>query len=179
MNRGYLFFAAFSLASSALAQSTGWKAQLIEELPLLGHRNWIIIADSAYPLQIAPGIKTVATGTPQLEVLRSVLAAIAKAPHVRANVFLDSELSFVPETDAPGVKAYRADLEALLGSQKVERLPHEQLIQKLADAGATFQVYLMKTTLAIPYTTVFLQLDCRYWSAEAEARLRSAMQAPK
>ena len=26
-----------------------WKNKLRRELPLLGHRNWIVIADAAYP----------------------------------------------------------------------------------------------------------------------------------
>jgi hypothetical protein len=29
----------------------------------------------------------------------------------------------------------------------------------------------------LPYTSVFIQLDCGYWSAEAEQRLRAAFSA--
>jgi hypothetical protein len=32
-----------------------------------------------------------------------------------------------------------------------------------------------KTNLTLPYTSVFLQIDCGYWSADAERRLRDAM----
>lgn len=28
-----------------------WKESLQEKLPLLGHRNWIVVTDMAYPLQ--------------------------------------------------------------------------------------------------------------------------------
>ncbi len=28
-----------------------WKQQLNKELPLLGHRNWILVVDKAFPLQ--------------------------------------------------------------------------------------------------------------------------------
>jgi len=38
-------------------------------------------------------------------------------------------------------------------------------------------VLVLKTRMAIPYTSVFLQLDCQYWSADSEARLREAMKA--
>jgi hypothetical protein len=34
-----------------LSAQTGWQAKLDHDLPLLGHRNWILIVDSAYPLQ--------------------------------------------------------------------------------------------------------------------------------
>jgi hypothetical protein len=29
--------------------------------------------------------------------------------------------------------------------------------------------------MTIPYTSVFFELDCGYWNAEAEQRLRQAM----
>jgi hypothetical protein len=32
-----------------------------------------------------------------------------------------------------------------------------------------FNVLIIKTDLAIPYTSVFFQLECGYWNAEAEA----------
>ena len=48
-------------------------------------------------------------------------------------------------------------------------------IANLAKASQNFQVLIIKTTMTIPYTTVFLQLDCAYWSADAERKLRSQM----
>lgn len=32
-------------------QNSDWQSKLQEKLPLLGHRNWIVITDMAYPLQ--------------------------------------------------------------------------------------------------------------------------------
>jgi len=36
-------------------------------------------------------------------------------------------------------------------------------------------VLIIKTELAIPYTSVFFELDCSYWAADAETKLRKAM----
>jgi hypothetical protein len=36
-------------------------------------------------------------------------------------------------------------------------------------------VLVLKTRLTIPYTSVFIRLECGYWSADAEKRLRAAM----
>jgi hypothetical protein len=36
-------------------------------------------------------------------------------------------------------------------------------------------VVLIKTPLTIPYTSVFVELDCGYWSPESEAALRARM----
>ncbi len=58
-------------------------------------------------------------------------------------------------------------------------LPHEQIIAKLDEAGETFKVLLIKTPLTKPYTSVFFQLECRYWNAASERQLRAAMKEAK
>lgn len=156
-----------------------WRAKLAADLPALGHRNWIVIADSAYPWQARPGIETVATGAAQLEVVRAVLEAVEASAHVRPEVFLDAELAAVSEADAPGIEAYRRELAALLGGRAVERgLAHEAVIARLDADAARYRVLILKTGLALPYTSVFVRLECGYWSAEAEQRLRAAL-APR
>ena len=94
-------------ASKSSAPRTAWRAALDERLPLLGHRNWIVVADSAYPWQASAGIETIHTGADHVEVVRGVLEAIAASRHVRPVVHLDAELPLVPETHAPGVTACR------------------------------------------------------------------------
>jgi hypothetical protein len=161
--------------TAACAQEAAWEKRLARDLPLMGHRNWIVIADAAYPLQSGTGIVTIDTGEDQLQVAQAVLAALAKSRHVRPVVYLDAELPFVPEKDAPGIKAYRDRLKALLKGRAVTALPHEDVIAKLDEAGKTFRVLILKTNLTLPYTSVFIQLDCGYWSPEAEKRLREAI----
>ena len=101
-----------------------------------------------------------------------MLAAIDDAPHVQAIVMLDAELEHVAPDDAPGVAEYRARLKDVLKDRPVQVKPHEKIIAKLDADSEVFNVLLLKTDLVIPYTSVFLQLDCGYWSAEKEARLR-------
>jgi L-fucose mutarotase/ribose pyranase (RbsD/FucU family) len=151
-----------------------WKRQLHQLLPLFGHRNWIVIADSAYPAQSRPGIDTILSDAGQIEVARSALSAIAAAKHVRANIYLDQELQSVKETDAPGVSRYRTQLAKTLKGVETTALPHEQIIAKLDQMAQHFRVLIIKTKLAIPYTSIFFELGCGYWSEEAEKRLRGA-----
>lgn len=160
---------------SAAKSSPGWKEVVARRVPEFGHRNWIVIADSAYPAQARGGIETVVTNADHLTVVKAVLDELAKAKHVRPVVYLDAELPHVPEADAKGVSKYRDKLAKLLGDRKPRALPHEQIIAKLDKAGETFKVLVLKTDLALPYTSVFLELDCGYWSPEAEQRLRDAM----
>jgi hypothetical protein len=46
---------------------------------------------------------------------------------------------------------------------------------KLDDGAGKFHVLLIKSNMRISHTSVFFELGCRYWSAEAEERLRAAM----
>lgn len=174
-----VFLLALLCTVSSVFPSQGqepWQTKLKKELPLLGHRNWIVIADSAYPWQTAPGIETIDTGSTQLEVVHAVFDALDKVQHVRPIIYLDAEMPHVPEADAPDITAYRDGLTKLLGQREAQSLPHEKIIAKLDEAGKTFHVLLLKTNLTIPYTSVFLQLDCAYWNAEAEKRLRAALE---
>jgi len=149
-----------------------WRKQVRERLPLLGHRNWIAVVDSAYPWQVAPGVETIVTGAAQLDVAAFVLKEVAKARHVRPEVFVDAELEQLPEKDAPGIASYRRGLMRLAGAQALNALPHERIIAMLDEAGKSFRVLVLKSTLALPYTSLFLRLECGYWNAEAERRLR-------
>ena len=144
----------------------------------MGHRNWIVVVDSAYPLQTSPGIETIDTGVDQITVVREVLQAIAHSRQVRPVVFMDAELSFVTEEEAPDVTKYRGQIKAALGDLPVHSALHEQLIHQMNQAGGTFHILILKTTLTVPYTSVFLRLDCKYWSDRAEDKLRQAMTNP-
>jgi len=164
-----------SLMTTALFAADNWKEKLQKELPLLGHRNWIVVVDSAYPLQTAPGIETIYVEADQLEVVKGVIAELAKTKHVKPTIYTDAEMKFVAEKSAPGIGAYRAGLGKILMNQPAQVLPHEQIIGKLDEAGKTFKVLIIKTPLTKPYTSVFFQLECGYWNAESEAELRKAM----
>ena len=150
---------------------------MAEAMPLLGHRNWILVVDSAYPLQVSPGIETIETNASQIEVVRAVLGAIERSPQVRPLVFVDAELPFVTDEDAPGVTTYRTEVMPLLQEYPVEGRPHEKIIADVDEAGKTFHVLVLKTNMTIPYTSVFIRLDCKYWTADQEKHLRAKMAA--
>ncbi len=152
-----------------------WELALKRQLPLWGHRNWIVVADSAYPAQSNPGIETIATEADHLQVLKATIDAIDNSRHVRANVYLDVELKLVAEQDGSGVTRYRQKLARLLGNRETQVLMHDQIIAKLDESAKLFRILILKSTLAIPYTSVFLELDCGYWNREAEERLRLSM----
>lgn len=154
--------------------SERWDLQLSEKMPYLGHRNWIVIADMAYPLQSGSGITTLYADEPYPVVLQEVKRMIDKAPHVFAHVYRDKELGYISEDDMPGITSLRAEMDRICGDE-VQRVPHEELIARLDEAGRLYNVVIIKTPLTLPYTTTFFQLDCAYWNGEQQKKLDEAM----
>jgi L-fucose mutarotase/ribose pyranase (RbsD/FucU family) len=152
-----------------------WETRFHALLPLYGHRNWIVVADSAYPAQARAAIETIVADAEQIDVVRAVHDAIHASRHARANIYVDQELAFVDEKDAPGVSDFRKQLDQTLYGAQLSRSPHEQIIHKLDESAQLFRVLVIKTEMTIPYTSVFFELDCGYWNAGAEQRLRQAI----
>jgi hypothetical protein len=123
------------------------------------------------------GVETIETDGSEVEVVREVLQEVDRSIHVRPVLYMDAELPFVTENDAPGVEQYRGEIRGVLGDRPVSSIPHEAALSKIDEAGKTFHILVLKTQLAVPYTSVFIQLDCKYWSPDAEARLRQAMKS--
>jgi hypothetical protein len=154
---------------------SNWQCQFAEHLPRLGHRNWIIVADSAYPQQSAPGVTVLIAEAPLDETLRHVLTAIHESGHVTPRVLLDRELGFLTDELCPGVSALRASILFETGELPTSEGAHEMILEKLNMEGANYSMLVIKTNSTIPYTSVFLQLDCGYWDKDREAILRGMM----
>ncbi len=152
-----------------------WAAALERRLPSLGHRNWVVVADAAYPEQSGGGIETVYVGGDHLAAVRTVLAAIGRSAHVRAVPWTDAELGRVSEADAPGIGEVRQALAETLADSRPRSAPHGDIIGQLDRVAETFSVLVLKTDMTLPYTSVFIELDCGYWDEEAEQRLRAAL----
>ena len=154
-----------------------WEEVLKNRLQLYGHRNWIVIADSAYPAQSQQGIETIVANTEHAAVLARTFEILREYKHISPKIYNDQELTFVSEGDAPDVKSFREQLGSFLKDYEVRSLPHEEIISKLDRVGEMFRVLLIKTNMRIPYSSIFFELECGYWNAQAEGRLRAAMRA--
>jgi len=152
-----------------------WEQKLAQELPALGHRNWIVVADSAFPLQISPGIEVVVSGEDHFAVLEKVFKAVDASKHIRPRIYLDKELTYVTEEVAPGIEACRQKLDGMLKGREIVPVLHEELIARLDQVARTFRILMVKTNLTLPYTSVFMELDCGYWKPESEAKMRERM----
>ena len=156
-------------------KSIGWQEEFQQKLPLLGHRNWVLVVDKAFPLQSANGMTIIYTGEQLPEVLEYVMGSISTSTHVKPIVFTDLEFAQITEDLAPGVDNLKKSIAVSLKNYPQNTLLHNDVFAKLDSASSLFEVLVLKTESTIPYSSVFIQLDCAYWSAEKEKMLRNKM----
>lgn len=154
-----------------------WKSILNGQLPLLGHRNWILIVDKAFPLQNGSGIITIDTNEDLLSVLNYTLQQIDNSIHVKPIIYTDTELRFLTKDQIPDIEIYKASLAEIIDFSSSQELFHDSVFVKIDEASGYFKVLVLKTNGTIPYSSVFLQLDCKYWSAENEKQLRDKIRS--
>lgn len=148
-----------------------WKTELEQKMPLLGHRNWIVVTDMAYPLQVKPGITTFFAKESYQDVLAYIKGLVQDSPHVTGVYYQDEELLLLNNTLCPGIVSFTDSIERILSPQKACYKPHEDLIQKLDSVSNLFEVVIVKTNLTMPYTSTFIELDCGYWNAKKQELL--------
>lgn len=157
-----------------------WEIDFDQKLPILGHRNWIVIADKAFPEQNAEGIEVINTNENFLTVLKYILQQVDSSGHVKPIIYRDKELEFITESQAKGVESFRKESEKLMNlDSKPQTILHDSVFAKLDSASKLFKIVVLKTNETIPYSSVFLQLDCSYWNGEKEKELRARMNNQK
>lgn len=151
-----------------------WKDKFKEILPLLGHRNWVLIVDKAFPLQSGAGMIYMDSQSGITEVLSEVLGAIKASTHVKSIVYTDKELQFLSQIDDKEA-AMVASIENALQGYEVKSMLHDDVFGKIDAASQLFKTVVIKTESDIAYSSVFIELDCGYWSEEKEMKLRKLM----
>jgi len=162
-------FARFDAENFGEGEMMDWQEKTRETLRRFGHRNWVVVADSAYPIQTAPGIEMICVDLDLVSVATWLLGELESQPHVRPVVWVDSELAFLPG-ERPN------EIRDVLSTVSVTEDPHEEIIRRLQDAATSFQVLVLKTSERTAYTSVFVELMCGYWSDEDESGLRKRME---
>jgi L-fucose mutarotase/ribose pyranase (RbsD/FucU family) len=152
---------------------------LKREIQALGHHNWIVIADESFPLHTRRGVRTLLVDKEIPAVLGGVIDVIDTQQHVRPIFYRSRELAFVKNDDAPGVDTFRMALEDALRGYQPRELQYRSLAVLLEDESKTFAVLVIKTKTALPYSSIFIELDSAYWDSRQESKLRSAMETPR
>ena len=156
-----------------------WKSAVNRQSSQLGFRNWIVIAEASFPAFGRTGVHQVPANVEIPEALDYVLQVIDQTQHVKPNIFLTRELRSMSNDSAPGIDELRERLQGSLHGFETTSLEQESLMTLLTDANRSFDVLIIRSTSALPYGSVFIELQPGYWDAEAEQQLRSRMEAER
>ncbi|MFI3322387.1 MAG: hypothetical protein R3Y50_07680 [Rikenellaceae bacterium] len=171
-----MFSTTLSLAQDNIENSVpSWRGEFKEILPKLGHRNWILIVDSAYPLQSSEAIETLVSNENIEDVLKYVLKNIDKSDHIKPIVYQDKEFSFMCNEWSDDCEELRVDINKILAGYNPNVILHDEIFEKLDAASKLFNVLVIKTECTVPYSSVFVELDCGYWDSSSESSLRNSM----
>ena len=149
-----------------------WKSAVVNQSAQLGYRNWIVVAEASFPAHSRHGVRQVNASQETPEVLDYVLNALEQTQHVRPVIYLPRELRSVENDFAPGIDELRTRITGALHGHETTELEQQSLLTLLEDASRSFDVLVIRTPTALPYSSVFIELQPGYWDAESEARLR-------
>ena len=134
--------------------------------------TWIIIAEASFPAHSRQGVRQVNSSASIPETLDYVLNALERTENVRPQLYLTRELRAVENDFAPGIDELRKKIEASLHGHESTELDQQILLTLLEDATRSFDVLVIRTPTALPYSSVFLELQPGYWDVDSETRLR-------
>lgn len=153
-----------------------WQAAVNRQAGQLGYRNWIVIAEASFPAHSRPGVRQVNAAVEVPEALDYVLKALEQTENVRPQLYLTRELRSVENDFAPGIDDLRKRIQGSLHGHEATELDQQSLLTLLEDANRSFDVLVVRTQTALPYSSVFLELQPGYWDAESETRLRDRIE---
>lgn len=165
-----------SLGCAGMANDSTWEAAVERQAGQLGYRNWIVIAEASFPAHNRPGIRQVNAPVDVPDALDHVLNILEQTENVRPQIYVSRELRSVENDFAPGIDELRKKLQNSLHGHETTELDQQSLLTLLEDASGSFDVLVIRTPTALPYSSVFLELQPGYWDVDSENRLREKIE---
>lgn len=152
------------------------RAAIAPQLQQLGARNWVVIADPTYPIPAGAGVLTMYVPSSSADSFREVLDLLEMQAALTPRIWVCNELNALTENLAPGIGDYRKEVNSLLSGRFCYRLDERIISMQLAAAAKEFRVLYIKTNTKLPYSSIAIELDSGYWSADEETEIRSRME---
>lgn len=168
--------AGLSLGCGAMKHGNSWQAAVDRQAGQLGYRNWIVIAEASFPAHSRPGVRQVIANVDGPEALDYVLYTLEQSETVRPQIYLPRELRSLENDFAPGIDEYRRRLRNSMHGYEATEIDQQSLITLIEDANRSFDVLVIRTNTALPYSSAFLELKPGYWDVDSENRLRERIE---
>ena len=169
-------FAGLSSCIPTPQKESSIHATLRPEIRELGARNWVVIAEAAFPIQSRKGLEVLQLDADIPEIVEAVEQVIEETHHLKPRIYQTTEIGNVDYDYAPGVKNYRKELTTALYGRETFKLEHDILLDMMNNTSKTYRVILIKSRTALTYSTVFMEMGSGYWGVDSESALRDAME---
>ena len=73
---------------------------------------------------------------------------------------------------APGIDELLKAIKSSTRGHELTELDQQSLLTLVEDANRSFDVLVIRTPTALPYSSIFIELQPGYWDAVSENRLR-------
>ncbi|NJM37733.1 MAG: hypothetical protein HC845_07675 [Akkermansiaceae bacterium] len=153
-----------------------WQSAVDRQVGQLGYRNWIVVAEASFPAHSRHGVRQVTADVDIPTALDYVLRTLERTETVRPQLYVTRELRSVENDFAPGIEDFRKRIKDSLHGHETTELDQQSLLTLLEDANRSFDVLIIRTNSALPYSSVFLELQPGYWDVESETRLRERIE---
>lgn len=157
-------------------KGSDWREDLRMQTSQLGYRNWIVVAEASFPAHSRPGLRQVTASDEIPAVVDGVLRALEQTEHVTPRIYVARELRSLENDYAPGIDDFRERLRGATHGHEVTELEQQSLSALIEDASRSFEVLVIRTHTALPYTSVFMELHPGYWNADSESHLRERLE---
>jgi D-ribose pyranose/furanose isomerase RbsD len=171
-----LAFCALVLGGCGFApQPDGWRGEVAMQSARLGYRNWIVVAEASFPAHSRHGVRQINANEDIPVVVDEVLRRLEQTEHVTPRIYVSRELRALENDYAPGIDEFRGRLQEAMHAHETTELESQSLLTLIEDATKSFDVLVIRTTTALPYTSVFMELQPGYWNADSESYLRERL----
>ncbi len=167
-----MIFAITFVGCGVSSNQKDWKTSVNHQARQLGYRNWIVIAEASFPAHSRAGVTQVNADAEIPEVVDYVLNTLEQTQHVKPNIYLTRELRSVENDVAPGIDELQVRIKNSLHGHESTEIDQQSLLTLIESAQSSFNVLVIRTTTALPYSSVFLELQPGYWDADSEKELR-------
>ena len=152
-----------------------WAGTVEREVDALGIQNWIIVAESSFPVVTRGGVRTLVVDGEIPQIVDFIVNHLEKSETVTPAFNTARELSFVSNDRAPGIDSLREQLNKSLHGHQVRQMDNRALILLAHRDASKYAILVLKSKTSLPYSSVFIELDSGYWDRESEDRLRQEM----
>lgn len=167
-----LLFSGCASSTPKTPEPPGWGAGVSREIRALGVSNWIIVAESSFPIISRRGVRTMVVEAEIPEVVDYIVNDLESVSNVTASFNTARELPFVENDNAPGIDEFRRLLSEALHGNTVREMDNRSLNLLAQSDASKFAILVFKTKTNLPYSNVYIELDSGFWDRSSEDKLR-------